>query len=215
MASPAPSASPAIQKIDRDPNPTIKPGPKIQDDESSSQLSVQNEGQWTFALTGEHAHWLYQLLEVTPHLAGTGDLAVWNKLGANYYCARFSEYVCIFTLGINDGKLLEIPEEARGKKTDADMSIVTQLVSQNLELDPDSKGKFGRLLLNGEDAKRIYEGLTASETKLAETETECDRAAKNGDHVSCERFTPAGSEEPQYSCRLYFDYDTGKFDLIQ
>jgi hypothetical protein len=210
------------QKILRDPSPTIKPAlnpfvqnPPVDSSASPVHLSVMNEGFWTLILSGEDATRLDQLLEVVPYRTNQDESGILNKIGKSYYCAHFQETICVFNLGMEDGALFEVPDAQLDQSDRAETVIHESYLSENLELDPIEKGKFGRLLLKNEEAQKIYESLTVSEVTLMDEGNETLRTEKKGKHIGCIRYGSPEKTGFQYRCRSYFNYDTGRFDEIQ
>jgi hypothetical protein len=207
----SPSPADGSQRIDRSSDPGIKPAAK--GPESQLNLGVHPDGKWQIVLTGADALTLYQLMEKKPERIEQQGITFDNKIGKHVYCTRFEIIFCALFLNAEEGSLSDLEAAATSEYQDAELTLEEPRFSTVAEFDAVSTGKFGRLLLDGENARKVYDGLQVPVNELTEKSgNEKQVSVKNGKMVSCKRSIYDRVET--YHCRFYFNYNNGKFDEI-
>lgn len=201
------------QTFHRGGNSTVKPstGSEL----APFSLESPNAGEWRLNFAGEDAEILYQLMEAAPSKMKKDNVLMLLKNGIQFSCLRTKKtHTCTMAMDSSNGQIEKVTQSEEINSFDADLVLTEKYTSSYFELDPPtaSLGKFGRLAILGDNAKKIYEALSMTAVPLNDRQ---DRFGKKGKNMACYQETLGDAKEPSFACRFFFNYDTGTFDEIQ
>ena len=176
-------------------------------------LESPNAGEWKLNFASVDSEILYRLLETAPAKLKKDHLLMLIKNGVDLSCMRTKvTHSCSISFNSSTGELQKQVQSEELVQIGADLVLNEKIVSPYFEFDPLSVGKFGRLAVLGNDAKKIYEALSITAVPLNDRQ---DRFGKKGKNVACYQEILGTDPTPSYACRFFFDYDTGTFDEIK
>lgn len=180
---------------------------------------------WEITIAGDDASNLYNLLEVEPKYKEDRKSITNEKSGVNIECTEAAlkksikkvRYQCSLQLGGSDGELKKYNKrnDLKLDVNNAGLVLDQQLKSSYFELDVASaSGKYGRLKILGDEAKKIIESLSVEAKRLDNKNGTHDRVAKRGKNVNCLQHVWDSNNESYFECMFYFDYNSGNFEEI-
>ncbi len=207
VSTPTPS-----QHLNRGNDPTVKP--QVKPESNAFTLAAPNASEWNLAFAGDDSKVLYQLLEVPYEKSKKDHGLLLSKIGNQLACSRSKmDHVCAVILNSSNGEIKNSKNKL--ELVGADTELKELYHSSFFDLDP-SPARTGRLLILGDNAKKIYEALSVNAQSLKNNEltNAHDRFGKQGKHVACYQEVFGADQQPSFSCKFFYDYDTGTFDEI-
>ena len=201
--------------------PTTNPDGNL-DLQTAMEIKSIDGAKTEIAITGKDAEMLYLLLEVLPVKSKADHIVLMTKKGVDILCNNSRNktdqalyvHVCVLNIQSSNGLLTENSSAKDLETFGPDMTLSDPYKSPFFELDSISAGKTGRLVILGDRAKSIYETMTVDVAHLADVGIAHQRLGKKGKNVACYQENMGTDVGPSYTCKFFFDYDTGKFDEI-